>query len=100
QDGGRGRAPCEVHVEVLPEETTTHATRRAVPQACLMAFPAHLRAGFADEEIEIDAFVRLLHRFAVQLDPASIRMRRRRFPLCASTPELGVRHVQMQTAPC
>src|SRR5436309_1342728 len=52
----------------------------------------------ADEEIEVDALVGLLHGLAIELDPAAIGMRRRRLPLRAAAPELIVRHVQLQAA--
>src|SRR5579862_9210188 len=50
----------------------------------------------ADEKVEIDATVGLLHRIAVEPYPAAMRMGRRGFPLRAALREFVVRHVEMQ----
>lgn len=63
-----------------------------------MARPSDLRAGFADQEVEVDALVRLHHRLAVQLGPATIGMWFRRLPLRAPTREFFVGHVQMDSS--
>src|SRR6185312_13954659 len=63
-----------------------------------MAFPRHRSARAADEKVEIDALVRLLHRVAVKLDPSTLRVRGRRPPRRAAARELVIRNVEMQAS--
>ena len=59
---------------------------------------ADLRARPSYEKIEVHSLVRLHYGGAKELDPAAIRVRLKRCPLCPASRELGVRNVQMDFA--
>src|SRR6202171_1089968 len=65
----------------------------------LVALPADLGAGFTDQEIEVDALIRLGHGLAIELDPAAIGMRLGWLPFRFAPCELGIGDVQMDSPP-
>src|SRR6516225_787326 len=54
--------------------SSSTTTRDAWKLLVSMAFPADLRAGPTDQKIQIHAAIRLLHRFAIELHPAAVRV--------------------------